>query len=158
MQVRPLPAGTPLINLAKSPHHSRQPRLQSLSRGAGLGSTILTLALTAISAVNTAAAQGVAEQGFRIMNAGNSGNCVACHTLPGQTGIVSTFGPALDKVASRYGADELRQWVSDARKLKPDTLMPPFGTTAGTQRAVRSQPMLSEEQITHVMAALLTLK
>ncbi len=105
-----------------------------------------------------AAAQGVPEQGFRIMNAGNSGNCIACHTLPSQTGIVSTFGPALDKVASRYSPEELRQWVSDARKIKPNTLMPPFGTTQGTNAAVRAQSMLSDEQIALVVAALLTLK
>jgi L-cysteine S-thiosulfotransferase len=147
-----------LINLAKSPNCSRQPSLHSPWRRAWLGSAGLMLALIGFSSVNTAAAQGVSEQGFRIMNAGNSGNCIACHTLPGQTGIVSTFGPALDKVASRYTSDELRQWVSDARKLKPDTLMPPFGTTAGTHGSVRSQPMLNEEQIAHVVAALLTLK
>ena len=92
------------------------------------------------------------------MNAGNTGNCIACHALPGQTGLVSTFGPALDKVAFRYSAEELRQWVSDPRKIKPNTLMPPFGTTQGTNAPVRAQSMLSDEQIAHVVAALLTLK
>ena len=120
----------------------------------GVWAGTVTLVLT----LNSAAAQGIAEQGFRIMNAGNSGNCIACHALPGQTGIVSTFGPTLEKVASRYSEDELRQWVSDARKIKPNTLMPPFGTTQGTNGSVRDQSMLNEEQIGHVVAALLTLK
>lgn len=111
-----------------------------------------------VLALNSAAAQGIAEQGFRIMNAGNSGNCIACHTLLGQTGIASTFGPPLEKVAGRYSADELRQWVADARKIKPNTLMPPFGTTQGTNGSVRAQSILNEEQIGHVVAALLTLK
>jgi L-cysteine S-thiosulfotransferase len=103
-------------------------------------------------------AQGVPEQGFRIMTTGNLGNCIACHALPGQTDVRSTFGPALEKVATRHDADQLRQWVTDARKIKPDTMMPPFGTTQGTNAAVRAQPMLSEEQIAHVVAALLTLR
>jgi L-cysteine S-thiosulfotransferase len=105
-----------------------------------------------------ATAQSLSEQGFRIMNAGNTGNCIACHALPGQTGLVSSFGPTLDKVASRYTPEELRQWVSDARKIKPNTLMPPFGTTQGTNASVRAQSILSDEQIAHVVAALLTLK
>ena len=92
------------------------------------------------------------------MNAGNSGNCIACHTLPGQTGIASTFGPSLEKVAGRYSADALRQWVNDARKIKPHTLMPPFGTTQGTNSSMRAESILSDEQIGHVVAALLTLK
>ena len=92
------------------------------------------------------------------MNAGNAGNCIACHTLPGQTGIASTFGPSLEKVAGRYSAEELRQWVNDARKLKPHTLMPPFGTTQGTNSSMRAESILSDEQIGHVVAALLTLK
>ncbi len=119
---------------------------------------ILAGAICLLLTVNPVAAQAVPEQGFRIMNAGNAGNCIACHTLPGQTGIASSFGPALEKVASRYSAEELRQWVNDARKIKPNTLMPPFGTTQGTNSSVRAQSILSDEQIAHVVSALLTLK
>lgn len=115
-------------------------------------------AIVLLMSIASAAAQGLPEQGFRIMNAGNSGNCIACHTLPGNTGIASSFGPTLDKVASRYSTDELRQWVSDARKMKPNTLMPPFGTTQGTNGSARAQSILNDEQIAHVVAALLTLK
>lgn len=114
--------------------------------------------LTALLMMNHSLAQSAPEQGFRIMNAGNAGNCIACHALPGQTGLVSTFGPALDKVATRYNPEELRHWVTDARKLKPNTLMPPFGTTQGTNASVRAQSILSDEQIAQVVAALLTLK
>ena len=119
---------------------------------------ILAGAIWLLLTVNPVAAQSAPEQGFRIMNAGNAGNCIACHTLPGQTGIASSFGPALEKVASRYSPEELRQWVSDARKIKPNTLMPPFGTTQGTNSSVRAQSILSDEQIAHVVSALLTLK
>ncbi len=105
-----------------------------------------------------AQAQGLPEQGFRIITTGTLGNCVACHALPGQRELPSTFGPSFDKVGARYDAAALRQWVSDARKIKPDTMMPPFGTTQGTNASVRAQSMLSEEQIEHVVAALLTLR
>ena len=103
-------------------------------------------------------AQGVPEQGFRIINTGTLGNCVACHAVPGQRDLPSTFGPSFDKIGSRHDAAALRQWVFDARKIKPDTMMPPFGTTAGTNTSVVAQSILSEEQIAHVVAALLTLR
>lgn len=115
-------------------------------------------ALTAWLVVGPALAQGVPEQGFRIMTDGSLGNCLACHALPRQTGVRSTFGPPLDTVGARYSAELLRQWVSDARRLKPDTLMPPFGTTEGTQSPNRPRPMLSDEEISHVVAALQTLQ
>lgn len=92
------------------------------------------------------------------MAAGNQGNCLSCHTLPGQRELQSTFAPSLAGVATRYDAPALRQWVSDARRVKPDTLMPPFGTTQATQQAVRAQPILDDTQIADVVAALLTLR
>jgi hypothetical protein len=61
-------------------------------------------------------------------------------------------------VGERYDVATLRQWVTDARKIKPDTLMPPFGTTQGTREAIRAQSMLSEEQIERVVAALQSLR
>ncbi len=108
--------------------------------------------------VGLVGAQGVPEQGFRIISTGTLGNCVACHALPGQRDVPSTFGPSFDKIGSRFDAPTLRQWIVDARVLKPDTLMPPFGTTQGTNAFVRAQSMLSEEQIEHVVAALLSLR
>jgi L-cysteine S-thiosulfotransferase len=103
-------------------------------------------------------AQSSAEQGLRIMVSGTLGNCVACHSLPGQTGVGSNFGPSLFRVGTRYNADELRQWVTDARLVKPDTLMPPFGTTQGTKEPIRAQSILSSDEIGHVVAALQTLR
>ena len=98
------------------------------------------------------------QEGLRIMTDRSTGNCIACHALPGTAGVASTFGPTLAMVGGRYSAAELRQWVSDARKIKPDTLMPPFGTTQGTQQAARQTPILTEDQITQVVAALQALR
>jgi sulfur oxidation c-type cytochrome SoxX len=89
-------------------------------------------------------------QGWRILFDQRLGNCTACHSIPDEQGrklgIQSTFAPALDGVASRYSAVQLRQWVVDARQLNPDTLMPPFGA------------VLSHQQVTDVLAALQTLR
>ena len=120
--------------------------------------TALLLGIGVSGVTSMAMAQGVPEQGFRIISTGTLGNCVACHALPGQRDVPSTFGPSFDKIGSRFDAPTLRQWIVDARVLKPDTLMPPFGTTQGTNAFVRAQSMLSEEQIEHVVAALLSLR
>ena len=138
-------------------HNMLQYRLSQIAGTCGFSACSAWVVGTTLIA-GSAYAQALSDQGFQIMNAGNMGNCIACHALPGQTGIVSTFGPPLEKVAIRYGFDELRQWVTDARKVKPDTLMPPFGTTQGTNAPLRAQSMLSEEQILQVVAALQTLK
>lgn len=114
--------------------------------------------LLSLCAVAPAWAQGSPELGFKLMASMSGGNCLACHTVPGQAGNNSTFGPSLQEVARRYNAEELRQWVTDARQIKPGTLMPPFGTTTGTRRAIRSQAMLSPEEISDVVAALQTLR
>ena len=91
-----------------------------------------------------------AANGWRILLEQRLGNCMACHSIPNEqgkkTGIQSTFAPALDGVASRYNPETLRQWVVDARKINPETLMPPFGL------------ILSPEQISDALAALQTLR
>ena len=101
-------------------------------------------------------AQSDAAIGLQIMTDRTGGNCVVCHTLPGVRGPASDFGPALQETGKRYNAGQLRQWVVDARVIKTDTLMPPFGTTQGTLQSVRAAPILNEEQIRQVVAALQT--
>ena len=107
------------------------------------------------------------QLGLRIMANRQQGNCVTCHQISvlrdakgidGATGKHGDFGPSLDGVASRYSLAQLRQWVMDARKMNPHTLMPPFGTLEGTTQASPSRPMLSLEEIDNVTAALATLR
>ena len=98
------------------------------------------------------------QVGFRIMQDVGSGNCVSCHALPGQTGLTSNFAPSLVGIGARMDASDLRQWVFDARRIKPDTLMPPFGTLEGLNRTNPSRPVLNERQIQQVVAALQTLR
>lgn len=47
--------------------------------------------------------------------------CVSCHSVGGSGGSV---GPALDGVAGRFTAPELRSWLSDPQSVKPGTAMP----------------------------------
>jgi len=119
---------------------------------------VMCVMLFGMLAGATASAQGMAAQGFRIITDGSRGNCLACHALPGQAGVQSNFGPALNQVGARHTPDALRQWVTDARQIKPDTLMPPFGTTLGTHQPNRARPTLSDDEIADVVAALQTLR
>jgi sulfur oxidation c-type cytochrome SoxX len=137
---------------------------QGAARAALWGSALLLLAcaqgpvaapsaavLSAPATMNNAAPPTASlQQGWRILFDQRLGNCAACHSIPDQngakTGIQSTFAPALDGVATRYRAGQLRQWVVDARKINPNTMMPPFGQ------------MLTPQQVTDVLAALQTLR
>ena len=84
------------------------------------------------------------------------GNCVACHELPGRQGISSTFGPSLHGVGARFNQEELKQWIVDARKIKPDTLMPPFGAHDGLKAVVNKQNLLDKVQIQQVLNTMST--
>jgi L-cysteine S-thiosulfotransferase len=127
----------------------------------------LTMLLCLWASTGTAQTLSDAEQGLRIMANRQQGNCVTCHQvsvlrdakgIDGAAGKQGDFGPSLDGVATRYNTTQLRQWVMDARLLKPNTLMPPFGTLEGTTQANPARPMLTPEEIDKVTAALATLR
>jgi sulfur-oxidizing protein SoxX len=94
------------------------------------------------------------EEGWRIMTDKTLGNCWACHALPGQQGWISNFGPSLTGAGARWSAQQLTQWVVDARQMNPQTLMPPFGVSSGLQRVSTSGPLLTPEQIQQVVNTL----
>ncbi|MEW5872618.1 MAG: c-type cytochrome [Chloroflexota bacterium] len=48
-------------------------------------------------------------------------DCQACHQVHGQG---RPFGPSLDGVTRRLEADELRLWLRQPQKVKPNTTMP----------------------------------
>ena len=100
------------------------------------------------------------RRGFGVMFDQRGGNCVACHSIPDasgkKSGIQSSFAPPLDGVASRYDKALLMQWVVDARKVNPQTLMPPFGVDLQSPRAAGR--LLTDAQIADVVAALQTLR
>jgi sulfur-oxidizing protein SoxX len=120
-------------------------------------SMTMTMAMTFSHAM--VFAQGPADvpstaAGFDIMTSRQLGNCLACHELPGVPGMVSTLGPSLKGVARKWTRPELTQWVKDARKMNPHTLMPPFGSTEGLTKANPPRAILSDAQIYQVVDTL----
>ncbi len=109
-------------------------------------SCCIVLSVGGIS-LSWAATDSPPQEAWRIMTERSLGNCIACHALPGQTGVRSSFGPSLQGVGSRYSAEQLQQWVVDARQIHPNTLMPPFGNTSGLNRVTTAEPLLSPAQI-----------
>ena len=98
--------------------------------------------------------QANAELGWRIITERSLGNCGACHAWQAAPASTSTFAPPLDGVAQRYNAAQLRQWLVDARHLRPDTLMPVFGSLRGLRQPAPNQAVLSADQIDAVVLAL----
>jgi sulfur oxidation c-type cytochrome SoxX len=92
--------------------------------------------------------------GYELMTSKQYGNCIACHDMPGVQGLVSNFAPSLKVVGQKFSAEELTQWVVDARRFNPDTLMPPFGSTHGLNLVRPNRVLLTNEQIALVVSSL----
>ena len=92
--------------------------------------------------------------GFELMTSKQYGNCIACHDMPGVQGMVSNFAPSLKGVGQKFSAQELTQWVVDARKINPDTLMPPFGSTHELKLVRPARVILTNEQIALIVSSL----
>lgn len=77
-----------------------------------------------------ASAQQAAIDGREIFLNRAKGNCIACHSVPGDASILpkSRIGPPLVEVKKRYPAgQDLRSDIRDMRHKNPDTTMPPYG-------------------------------
>ena len=109
-----------------------------------------------VQAEPAASSETTLDAGLRIINSLNLGNCGSCHALPGQTGARSTFGPSLEGVGRRHDRESLSRWVTDPRLLRPNTLMPAFGTSEGLTRAAPNRPILTAQEIEQVVNTLLT--
>jgi len=84
--------------------------------------------------------------------------CIGCHTING-TNAQGLVGPDLTHVGSRTtiaagvlenNAENLARWIHDSADVKPGSLMPPMGVSAGGT--------LTDEQIDAVAAYLLSLR
>ena len=107
------------------------------------------------------------EAGFKTILDRQQGNCLTCHALsaanypqhiPKALGQQGHVGPSLDGVGARHSQSALLQWVTDARKIKPETLMPPYGSLEGVHQPNATRPLLEPEQLQAVAAALSTLR
>ncbi len=90
------------------------------------------------------------KEGRKICTTRKLGNCVSCHYLP-DVESPGDVGPNLVEAMKHYteaDRDIVRQWVYDARKFNPDTIMPPFGPNK----------LLTPEQIDAIVDYLYSLK
>jgi len=90
------------------------------------------------------------QLGRKIATTRKLGNCVSCHYLP-NVESPGDVGPNLVEAMKNYteqDRDIVKQWIVDARKFNPDTIMPPFGTNK----------ILTPEQIDAVVEYLYSLK
>ncbi len=65
-------------------------------------------------------------QGYCLVIDRTKGNCMGCHLIQGmQSGNIA---PAMTAMKQRFPEKaKLREQISDATKLNPDSIMPPFG-------------------------------
>src|SRR5687767_4635011 len=80
----------------------------------------------------------------------NKGNCLACHSVPGDpTAITSAnIGPPLAGIRDRFPQRQrLVEQIRDPLRFNPDTVMPPFGVHG----------ILTEQEIARIVDYLYTL-
>ena len=107
-------------------------------------------------------AKGDPGRGKAIVLNRQVGLCLLCHSGPfPEERFQGNMAPDLKGTGSRWSESELRLRLVDARKLNPDTIMPPYYVVDGMNRVARSfrgKPILTAEQIEDVVAFLATLK
>ena len=108
------------------------------------------------------AQQGDPARGRLIVENRQVSACLLCHSGPfPQPHLQGTIGPSLDGVGSRLSVGQIRLRLMDARKLNPDTVMPPYYVVDGLNRvghAWQGRTALSAQQIEDVVAFLTTLR
>lgn len=90
------------------------------------------------------------------------GLCLLCHTGPiPEERFQGTLAPSLEGAGLRSTPGQLRLRLVDARRLNPDTIMPPYYRVDGLTRVARNvqgKTILTAQQIEDVVAYLVTLK
>jgi sulfur-oxidizing protein SoxX len=89
------------------------------------------------------------------------GLCLLCHSGPfPEERFQGNMAPDLKGAGSRWSEGALRLRLVDARRLNPDTIMPPYYVVDGMNRvspSFRGKPILTAEQVEDVVAFLATL-
>lgn len=105
---------------------------------------------------------GDARRGRTVVADRRAGLCLLCHSGPiPEERAQGNLAPNLAGAGSRFSAAQLRLRIVDARRLNPDTLMPPTHRIDGLAQvgaAWRGRPLLSAQQVEDVVAYLATLK
>ena len=106
--------------------------------------------------------QGDAQRGRALVADRRVGLCLLCHRGPfPEERTPGDLSTDLAGAGSRWTAGQLRLRIVDARRLNPDTIMPPYHRVDGLHRvgeAWRDRPLFSAQQVEDVVAFLVTLK
>ena len=106
-------------------------------------------------------AKGDPARGKAIVLNRSVGLCLLCHSGPfPEERFQGNMAPDLKGAGSRWSEGELRLRLVDARRLNPDTIMPPYYVVDGMNRvspSFRGKPILTAEQVEDVVAFLATL-
>jgi L-cysteine S-thiosulfotransferase len=98
-----------------------------LARPAIKFTVMLTLALSAGMAIDSAQAQSTVSEGQKLAFDRGKGNCLTCHEIKGGD-LPGTIGPALKDIKSKYpDRNDLVAILTDETRRNPQTVMPPFG-------------------------------
>lgn len=107
-------------------------------------------------------ARGDPARGRAIVTNRQVGLCLLCHAGPfPEQRLQGTIAPDLAGAGARWSEGQLRLRIVDARRLDPDSIMPPNYRIEGLTRvaaAFRGRPVLTAEQIEDVVAFLATLR
>lgn len=105
---------------------------------------------------------GDPARGRAIVASRQQGLCLLCHEAPiAEERFQGNLAPSLAGAGSRWSAAQLRARIVDARRLNPQTTMPPFHADDGLQRvasAWKSRPALDAQQVEDVVAYLSSLR
>jgi sulfur-oxidizing protein SoxX len=128
---------------------------------AGSSLAILTGAAWVASAQSVATTSGDPARGREIVTDRTRGLCLLCHSGPfPEIPLQGDLAPSLAGAGARLDASELRLRITDSRRVNPETIMPPYGSTDGLVRVGerwRGTPILDPQEIEDVVAYLLTL-
>ena len=107
-------------------------------------------------------APGDAARGRAIVINRRVGLCLLCHNGPfPEEKLQGNLAPDLAGTGARWSVGQLRLRIVDARRLNPETIMPPYYRIDGLDRvapAFRDKPIFSAQQIEDVVAFLATLR
>lgn len=104
---------------------------------------------------------GNAARGAQIFASRDQGHCVLCH----QVGAIDVpfqgnVGPALDLVAARLDAGQIRLRIVDYQRVVDGALMPSYHRTDGFHQVgepYKGKPVLTAQQVEDLVAYLVTL-